>query len=94
MNGPGQNLIYLEVHMEGFLSKPWNGFKILLVLGAVLFSTPALTEDKRNWADRINFRGYTQIRYNRLLETNSNLKCEQCDKSWGGDSSFLSEELA
>lgn len=35
------------------------------------------------WYKRINLRGYTQIRYNRLLETNSDLNCEQCDKSWG-----------
>lgn len=34
-------------------------------------------------------RGYTQIRYNRLLETNPNLKCEQCDKSWGNGSLFI-----
>ncbi len=26
-----------------------------------------------------------QTRYNRLLETNPNLKCEQCDRSWGED---------
>ncbi|MCC7246785.1 MAG: hypothetical protein IT269_13960, partial [Saprospiraceae bacterium] len=31
----------------------------------------------------INIRGYTQVRYNRLLETNPDLKCEQCDRSWG-----------
>ncbi|WP_317170501.1 porin [Hymenobacter terrestris] len=28
-------------------------------------------------------RGYVQARYNRLLETNPDLSCEQCDKSWG-----------
>lgn len=38
---------------------------------------------KKNWYEVISFRGYAQFRYNRLLETNPNLKCEQCDKSIG-----------
>jgi len=29
------------------------------------------------------------VRYNRLLETNPNLGCEQCDRSWGGDGGFF-----
>jgi phosphate-selective porin len=29
------------------------------------------------------------VRYNRLLETNPQLKCEQCDKSWGDGGSFF-----
>jgi hypothetical protein len=36
-----------------------------------------------NWYENISIRGYSQIRYNRILETNSNLTCEQCDRSWG-----------
>jgi hypothetical protein len=35
------------------------------------------------WYESISLRGYVQARYNRLLETNSQLKCEQCDRSWG-----------
>jgi hypothetical protein len=35
------------------------------------------------WYDNISIRGYAQFRYNRLLETNDQLKCEQCDRSWG-----------
>lgn len=35
------------------------------------------------WFEKINLRGYTQVRFNRLLETNSDLKCEQCDRSIG-----------
>lgn len=38
---------------------------------------------KKKWYELISVRGYLQIRYNRLLETNPNLGCEQCDKSWG-----------
>lgn len=46
-------------------------------------------EDKKNWFDLINIRGYTQLRYNKLFETNPDLGCEQCDRSWGGDNSFF-----
>ncbi|MBC7914937.1 MAG: porin [Pyrinomonadaceae bacterium] len=44
---------------------------------------------KSEWYEKISLRGYTQLRYNRLLETNSDLQCEQCDKSWGGTSGFF-----
>jgi phosphate-selective porin len=35
------------------------------------------------WYNSFSIRGYMQVRYNRLLETNDQLKCEQCDRSWG-----------
>lgn len=38
--------------------------------------------NKRKW-DWIKVKGYTQLRYNELFETNPKLECEQCDKSWG-----------
>lgn len=41
------------------------------------------------WADRITIRGYMQMRYNRLLETNPLLQCEQCDRSWGEGGGFF-----
>ena len=40
-------------------------------------------KETRKWYEVINLRGYMQMRYNRLLETNPKLKCEQCDRSWG-----------
>ncbi len=43
----------------------------------------------KKWYDKISLRGYTQIRYNRLLETNEKLKCDQCDKSWGENGGFF-----
>ncbi|MGE0407124.1 MAG: porin [Candidatus Korobacteraceae bacterium] len=42
-------------------------------------------EEPGKWYDRISLRGYTQFRYNRLLETNPLLTCEQCDRSIGGN---------
>lgn len=43
----------------------------------------------KKWYDNFSIRGYTQIRYNRLLETNGQLGCEQCDRSWGENGGFF-----
>lgn len=51
-------------------------------------TTPKLDLAKK-WFERISLRGYAQVRYNRLLETNPKLKCEQCDKSWGENGGFF-----
>ena len=45
----------------------------------------AQTTAPKPWYERISLRGYTQIRYNRLLETNRNLTCAQCDRSIGNN---------
>jgi len=45
------------------------------------------------WYDKINIRGYAQLRYNRLLETNPNLGCEQCDRSWGNNGGFFMRRI-
>lgn len=46
-------------------------------------------ESPKKWYDTFNIRGYVQVRYNRLLETNKDLGCEQCDKSWGDNGGFF-----
>lgn len=46
-------------------------------------------EKPKKWFESFSIRGYAQIRYNRLFETNSDLKCEQCDRSWGNNGSFF-----
>lgn len=43
----------------------------------------------KKWYDNFSIRGYVQFRYNRLLETNENLGCEQCDRSWGKGGGFF-----
>ncbi len=48
-----------------------------------------LTETKKSWTESFSIRGYLQVRYNRLLETNELLKCEQCDRSWGENGGFF-----
>jgi hypothetical protein len=47
-----------------------------------------LTQEKK-WFENFSIRGYTQTRYNRLFETNPDLRCEQCDKSWGDNGGFF-----
>lgn len=47
----------------------------------------------KSWYENISIRGYSQIRYNRLLETNSQLKCEQCDRSWGENGGFFMRRM-
>ena len=43
----------------------------------------------RAWYERLSLRGYTQVRYNRLLETNPDLTCAQCDRSIGRNNGFF-----
>lgn len=42
-----------------------------------------------SWYERIKLRGYTQVRYNRLFETNERLVNLQGDKSIGKDGGFF-----
>jgi hypothetical protein len=55
-------------------------------------SSQVVVEPKK-WYDKFSIRGYSQIRYNRLLETNGNLGCEQCDRSWGKDGGFFMRRM-
>ena len=48
-----------------------------------------VSPSSKKWFESIQMRGYMQVRYNGLLQTNENLECEQCDKSWGGDNEFF-----
>ena len=43
----------------------------------------------RPWYQKYSFRGYTQLRNNRLFATNGALTCEQCDRSIGYGNAFL-----
>ena len=50
---------------------------------------PKVEEKKAHWSDKITIRGYTQVRYNRLFESNSDLVSEQGDKSIGNKQGFF-----
>lgn len=56
-------------------------------------ATPVTPHTDKKWYDQISLRGYTQIRYNRLLETNDKLKCEQCDRSIGENGGFFMRRM-
>lgn len=66
---------------------------LLLLATSALFGQSADTLKKetppKKWFENIALRGYVQARYNRLLETNPDLRCEQCDKSWGDNGGFF-----
>lgn len=47
------------------------------------------TANTRPWYDRLSMHGYAQFRYNRLLETNDQLKCPTCDRSIGDNGGFF-----
>jgi hypothetical protein len=56
---------------------------------SLTLKVPELKTEKKSWYESFQVTGYIQVRYNRLLETNSNLGCEQCDKSWGNKNGFF-----
>lgn len=60
---------------------------VVAVPVAVAPAAPAA--DKSAWYNKISIRGYAQIRYNRLFETNPLLKCDQCDRSLGENGGFF-----
>ncbi|PVH25344.1 porin [Sphingobacterium corticibacter] len=60
------------------------------IISFVLFmAASSVMAQEKPWYQSINMRGYVQARYNRLLETNPNLGCEQCDASWGEGGGFM-----
>jgi hypothetical protein len=69
---------------------------ILTALVFILISFPTVAQQdsaksspEKKWFETFAIRGYMQARYNRLLETNQKLKCEQCDRSWGENGAFF-----
>lgn len=61
---------------------------IWLLLSTVESSSQTTASVPKKWYETISLRGYMQFRYNRLFETNPELKCEQCDRSWGSNNGF------
>ncbi|MEY4934578.1 MAG: hypothetical protein RIS64_937 [Bacteroidota bacterium] len=50
---------------------------------------PVAAAHAKKWYETFSIRGYAQVRYNRLFETNPKLKCDQCDKSIGENGGFF-----
>lgn len=51
-------------------------------------SSENVVVEKKQWFQSIQLRGYAQMRYNGL-QSNPDLKCAQCDRSWGGNEEFF-----
>jgi hypothetical protein len=65
---------------------------LIFVLTSAISFTQVLDSVKqkdKKWFDNFSIRGYMQVRYNGLLQTNEDLECEQCDRSWGGENGFF-----
>jgi hypothetical protein len=67
---------------------------LLLALSCCLGSRSVRAQDAlpsapRSWYERFAIRGYGQIRFNRLFESNDQFSCEQCDRSWGENGGFF-----
>ena len=80
---------YLTIALGGLLGFCGNTFSQSEIPAEKKDTVIVKAETKKKWYDVFSLKGYTQIRYNRLLETNSNLKCDQCDKSWGKGGSLF-----
>ncbi len=68
---------------------------LTLILTLLMFSVTSFAQeeekestDKKKWYENFSIKGYFQIRYNGLYESNPNLSCDQCDKEWGNGSSL------
>lgn len=61
----------------------------LICSGQQSDSAARSTPKDKAWYERFSIRGYVQARYNRLLETNPQLRCDQCDRSWGENGGFF-----
>jgi hypothetical protein len=63
---------------------------IFVAMSACAFAqTKPAESSPKKWFEKIQLRGYAQLRYNRLFETNPALKCEQCDRSLGENGGFF-----
>lgn len=62
---------------------------MLHIFTCAVAQIPTTQKETKRWYETISLRGYMQVRYNRLFETNPKLKCEQCDRSWGENGTFL-----
>ncbi len=69
-------------------------YKTLLAVFFITLTHILQAQQKRNnfsnWFEKIHIGGYMQVRYNGLLETNTDLSCEQCDENWGKDNNGMS----
>ncbi len=65
------------------------GLVILNVIAVSQTNDTIKTETKKvHWYDKISFRGYMQLRHNRIMVDNKDYASEQSDKNWGNNTNF------
>ena len=79
--------------MKKFLITVIGVFFLSVCVHAQRDTLPNKSTSSKKWYDSFAIRGYAQARYNGLLETNPDLGCEQCDRSWGGDGGFFMRRI-
>jgi hypothetical protein len=62
--------------------------KIETITDTYQIGTLGYPDERKLWNEIISLRGYAQIRFNGG-QSNSELKCAQCDRSWGGKNEFF-----
>lgn len=72
-----------------FLSVVWLSLNTCIAQDAIPIPEESKLKDNKKWYETFAIRGYVQARYNRLFETNPDLNCEQCDRSWGDNGGFF-----
>lgn len=88
-NNSNDSLLKYIVNLRNELQDLKKNKVIETTISAATTTTNAPIEKKVNWFEKIQVRGYVQVRYNRLFETNPNLKSDQGDKSIGNFGGFF-----
>jgi hypothetical protein len=68
----------------------FSGVMTCFCMFAVFAQQPNIS---KKWYDSFSIRGYGQVRYNRLFETNDKLRSEQGDRSIGDNGGFFIRRL-
>lgn len=86
----------MQYNLFPSLTKPVAGLILIFLLSGTSAhsqSDSSSRKTEKKWYESFSIRGYAQMRYNRLLETNPDLKCEQCDRSMGEDGGFFMRRM-
>lgn len=91
-------VLFTQTYFSQVISNDSLAKELLALRKEIQLLKPSLTstaianttvEKKSGWYEKINIRGYVQVRYNRLFETNPDLKSDQGDKSIGNFGGFF-----
>jgi hypothetical protein len=95
---PAVIVLFTQTYFSQVISNDSLAKELLALRKEIQLLNPSLTstaianttvEKKSGWYEKISIRGYVQVRYNRLFETNPDLKSDQGDKSIGNFGGFF-----